>query len=62
MDEKLPVVEAVAIHENRILFVGMEEEAMKYKNHLTKIIDLQGRTMFPGFIDPHKKEPLGQIQ
>lgn len=26
---------------------------MKYKNHHTKLIDLQGRTMLPGFIDPH---------
>ena len=52
MDKKQPVVEAVVIGGNRILFAGTEEEARK-KYHLSKIKDLQKRTMLPGFIDPH---------
>lgn len=53
MNDKQPVVEAVAISGKRILFTGSEEEAMKLKTPQTTIIDLGGKTMLPGFIDPH---------
>lgn len=53
MNEKQSVVEAVAVLGKRILFAGTEEEAMAYRTPQTTVIDLGGRTMFPGFIDPH---------
>jgi predicted amidohydrolase YtcJ len=53
MNEKQPTVEAVALYENLIVFAGKEEEALKLKTPQTTVIDLGGRTMFPGFIDPH---------
>jgi predicted amidohydrolase YtcJ len=53
MNDKQPIVEAVAISGKRILFTGSEEEAMKLKTPQTTIIDLGGKTMLPGFIDPH---------
>ena len=46
-------VEAVAIKNDKILFVGSKEEAQKYQIETTKLIDLKGKTMTPGFIEGH---------
>ena len=53
MDPNNPKVDAVVIHSNEILFAGSLEEAMKTKRLGTIIIDLEGKTMLPGFIEPH---------
>lgn len=53
MDDKNPEVEAVAIKGEDIVFAGKMVNALIYKGEKTKIIDLKGRTMLPGFIDPH---------
>ena len=37
----------------RILAVGTKEEVLKSKGDATKIIDLAGKTMLPGFVDAH---------
>ena len=48
--EKELYAEAVLEEDGRILAVGKLEEWMKKD---AKLIDLQGRTMMPAFIDPH---------
>lgn len=48
-----PVVEAVAVKGNKILFTGSEKEAKNYLSDRTKVIDLQGKIMTPGFIEGH---------
>lgn len=45
--------EAVAIKGNKILSVGKSAEIQKLANKNTKIIDLGGRTVVPGFNDAH---------
>jgi predicted amidohydrolase YtcJ len=45
--------EAVAVKDGKILFAGSKAEGEKMKGDSTLIIDLQGKTMLPGFIDPH---------
>ncbi|MBA8614026.1 MULTISPECIES: amidohydrolase [Gammaproteobacteria] len=45
--------EALAIKNGRILAVGKESELMKLRDDKTKIVDLDGKTMIPGFIDGH---------
>jgi predicted amidohydrolase YtcJ len=45
--------EAVAVKDDKIIFVGSKAEAEKMKSDSTAMIDLQGKTMLPGFIDPH---------
>ncbi|MCA0936842.1 amidohydrolase [Vibrio alginolyticus] len=45
--------EALAIKNGRILAVGKESELMALRDDNTKIVDLDGRTMIPGFIDGH---------
>ena len=45
--------EAFAVCKDRIVKVGSTEEVLKLTNPMTKIIDLNGKTALPGFIDTH---------
>jgi predicted amidohydrolase YtcJ len=45
--------EAVAIKDGKILFVGSKSEAEKFQGNSTEMKDLEGKTLLPGFIDPH---------
>ena len=45
--------EAVAVEDGRIAFIGTKDEAMKLQGEATKLVDLQGHTLLPGFIDTH---------
>jgi len=46
-------VESVVVKNGRILFAGTKAEAMKAAGPGHKMIDLQGKTLLPGFIDAH---------
>ncbi|WP_297704015.1 amidohydrolase [uncultured Eudoraea sp.] len=46
-------VEAVATKDNKILYAGSLEDAEKYKDDQTQLIDLEGKTMTPGLIEGH---------
>jgi predicted amidohydrolase YtcJ len=45
--------EAVAIKDGRILFVGSDEDAQAHIGKQTKVVDLEGRMVVPGFQDAH---------
>jgi len=45
--------EAVALKEGKIVFVGPKAEAEKLKTDSTKMVDLQGKTLLPAFLDGH---------
>jgi predicted amidohydrolase YtcJ len=45
--------EAVAIKDGKILFVGSKSEAEKFQGNSTEMKNLEGKTLLPGFIDPH---------
>ncbi|UCF69227.1 MAG: amidohydrolase, partial [Acidobacteriota bacterium] len=45
--------EAVAVTDGTIVFVGSEEEARSLERDGTRVIDLDGKTLVPGFIDAH---------
>jgi predicted amidohydrolase YtcJ len=53
VDEAQPTVEAVVINGNIIEFAGKETEARKYIGEKTEVINLEGKTMTPGFIEGH---------
>lgn len=53
VNAKQSSVEAVAVKGNKILFAGSEEESQQYLSESTQQIDLQGKTMTPGFIEGH---------
>ncbi|NJN41408.1 MAG: amidohydrolase [Flammeovirgaceae bacterium] len=48
-----PLVEAVAVENDKIVFAGAWKDAEKYKGENTEMIDLGGKTMTPGFIESH---------
>ena len=52
-NEKLPEAEAVAILKDKIIFVGSANESIQYTCNENRIEDLQGKFIFPGFIDAH---------
>ena len=52
-NEKLPEAEAVAILKDKIIFVGSANESIQYTCNDNRIEDLQGKFIFPGFIDAH---------
>jgi len=45
--------ESVVVKDGKIIFVGNKDEAMKAAGDGHNMIDLQGKTMLPGFIDGH---------
>ncbi len=45
--------EALAIQGGKIVFVGNTDAALQIKGEETKLIDLGGKTLLPGFIDAH---------
>jgi predicted amidohydrolase YtcJ len=53
VNEAQPMVEAVVIKGDKIEFAGTEKDARSWIGDSTKVIDLQGKTMTPGFIEGH---------
>jgi predicted amidohydrolase YtcJ len=51
VDDRRLHAEAVAVKDARIVFVGSNEDAQKL--HASKIVNLHGRTVVPGFTDSH---------
>jgi predicted amidohydrolase YtcJ len=51
--DKRPEVDAVAVLGNRIAAVGSTEEVRQWVGANTRVIDLQGRRVTPGFNDSH---------
>lgn len=48
-----PEAEAVAVFGDRILAVGSSAEMMKFAGSETRVVDLHGRRVLPGFNDAH---------
>ncbi len=46
-------VQALAVRDGKIAFVGSKAGAMKLRGESTKVVDLGGATLLPGFIDGH---------
>src|SRR5438128_1390811 len=53
MDRNHPTAEAIAIHGNRIIAVGANDEIRKLAGANTKVIDAKGQLVLPGFNDAH---------
>jgi predicted amidohydrolase YtcJ len=62
MNDAAMRVEAVAEKDGRIIGVGTVAEIAVLQGPETEVIDLGGRTMVPGFIDPHGHIVLGGLQ
>jgi hypothetical protein len=54
VNDAQPSAEAVAVKDGKILMVGTRAELEKnHKGATTQMIDLGGKTLLPGFLDPH---------
>lgn len=53
MNDSQPVAEAIAIKDGKILAVGNKADIEKYKGNSTRIVNLNGKTLLPGFLDAH---------
>lgn len=54
--------EALAVLNGRIIAVGVLAEVMARKGPGTKLIDLGGKTLMPGFFDPHSHLALQSVK
>ena len=62
INDKAPRAEAVAVADGKILAVGDRESVMTHQGAGTKIFDLEGRAMLPGFVDSHGHAVMGGLQ
>ena len=56
-----PVASAIAIKGGKVLAVGEESALSGLKTGDTKVVDLAGRTLLPGLIDPHNHTILASL-
>ena len=53
MEDQQPEVEAMAIRDGKIIALGDRRIVLQYHNARTRMMDLQGCTLMPGFVDAH---------
>lgn len=53
MDQDLPQAEAIAVTGDSIVAVGSAAHIVALRGAQTQVVDLGGRTLMPGFVDPH---------
>ena len=53
INDAQPTAEAIAIRGGKIVAVGSKANVDKHKGVSTKTVDLDGKTLLPGFIDAH---------
>src|SRR5262245_28440164 len=47
------VVPAIAVGDGRVLAVGSDADALALRGPGTRVVELRGRSLLPGFIDAH---------
>ncbi|MDD5361130.1 MAG: amidohydrolase [Ignavibacteria bacterium] len=62
VNKSTPWAEAIAIKDNKIIFVGNNADAEKYIGTDTKVTDLKGKMLMPGFVDGHNHYIMGGLQ
>jgi len=53
VNENQPSAQAIAVKNDRIIFVGANADGEKFRVGKTHIVDLTGKTVMPGFTDSH---------
>lgn len=53
MNDAQPRAEAVAVSSGKVTAVGSSDEVMELKGKNTRIVDMSGKAMIPGFVDAH---------
>lgn len=53
MDDETPTAHAVAITDGKITAVGSVDDVLALADDHTRVVDLAGRTVMPGVVEPH---------
>ncbi len=53
VDDRRPDAEALAVKDGKILAVGPRGDVLQSKGEVTRLVDLQGKALVPGFVDGH---------
>lgn len=61
-DDSLPVAQALAVKDGRIVEVGGTDEILWLREDEYELIDLAGRTVVPGFVDPHNHFSIAALE
>jgi predicted amidohydrolase YtcJ len=61
VDAEFSVAEAMAIQDNQILAVGSKADVLQLAGDGVTQIDLAGKTVLPGFVDPHVHAVTGAL-
>ena len=62
MNDDAMRAEAIAVADGKILAVGDRRDVLKLKGPETRVVDLDGRTLLPGFVDAHGHMVIGGLQ
>jgi len=62
INDAQPSAEAVAVRDGRIVAVGDKDSVLAFRGSSTRIFDLAGRTLLPGFVDSHGHVVMGGLQ
>jgi predicted amidohydrolase YtcJ len=62
MNDAVPAAEAVAVSDGRILAVGDLADVRAHQGEATRVVDLDGRALLPGFVDSHGHVVMGGLQ
>ena len=54
VDEDMTFVEAMAIRDDTLVSLGSNEDILRLAGPQTKRVDVKGRTVLPGIVDPHR--------
>jgi predicted amidohydrolase YtcJ len=53
MDSERTIAQAIAVRDGRIVFVGSDASVERHIGKSTRVVELGGRMLMPGFIDAH---------
>lgn len=60
-DDKFTIVEAIAVRDGKFLALGTTDRILKLAGPRTRKLDLQGKTITPGFIETHYHTWAGNV-
>src|SRR5439155_25139686 len=61
LDPTFPVAQALAVRDGRIVEVGGTDEILWLREREYELVDLAGRCVIPGFVDPHNHFSIGAL-
>ncbi|MBI4832933.1 MAG: amidohydrolase [Candidatus Lindowbacteria bacterium] len=61
VDDKNPAAEAIAVRGGEIAAVGTRAEIFLHKGPDTHLVDLKGKTLMPGLIEPHSHPVISAL-